>query len=86
MTPGVEMAAKKVLRPKIGRFCRASLSSDAACVALARSMSGASPVTVTCSAIAPTSSVKSSTADCCVPMRNPFRTSVLNPGRETRTV
>ena len=71
MTPGVEMAAKKVLRPKMGSARKASLSSEVACVALTRSTSGAAPVTVICSEIAPTSSVKSSTAVCCVPMRNP---------------
>src|SRR5207247_5592742 len=73
-------------RPGAGSVCSALESSTVPCEALAVSMSGDWPVTVTLSSIAPTSSSRSRTRNCCVPMRMPRRSTVLNPWSAARTV
>ena len=69
------------LRPGDGSVCSAAESSTVPVEALEVSMSGAAPVTVTFSSIAPTSNVRSSVKNCCVPMRMPARSIVLYPWR-----
>ena len=77
MTVGTVTPIMKAFRPGAGRLCSAWESITVPVDAFDVSISGASPVTVTFSVIAPTSIVRSRVRNCCVPMRIPPRSIVL---------
>ena len=72
MTVGIVMPIRKALRPGAGNTSSTSRSSVPPVEALDVSMSGAAPVTVIVSCNVPTSSVRSSVRNCCVPTRMPL--------------
>ena len=77
ITVGTVVPIMNALRPGAGSVWSAAESITVPCEAFAVSMSGAEPVTVTFSVIAPISIVRSSVRNCCVPMRIPARSTVL---------
>ena len=70
----------------LGSVSSVCLSSTSPVDAFDVSISGASAATVIVSSTAPTSSTISSVRNCCVPMRASFRSKVLNPCTDARTV
>jgi hypothetical protein len=67
MTVGTVVPIMKAERPGDGSDCSACVSSTVPCDAFDVSMIGDCPVTVMLSSRAPTSIVRSSVMNCCVP-------------------
>ena len=85
-TVGWRFAIRKTLRPAVGIDSNDFVSRTSPVDAFAVSMSGDSPMTVIDSSSAPTSRITSSVRNCCVPMRKPLRSNVLNPDTTARMV
>ena len=86
LTVGIVTAIVKAERPGDGRLCNASRPIEAPNDAFDVSINGAWPLTVSSSAIWPTSMMMSSVMNCWVPIRIPFWSNVLNPWRTARRV
>ena len=77
ITVGTVVPIMNALRPGEGSVCSAAVSRTVPCDAFEVSIIGDWPVTVMFSSSAPTSIVRSSGMNCCVPIGISFRSMVL---------